>query len=305
MPEIPAPTRPAAPMTAEPALPVRIRSEMGRLSKAEAKVARAILADPEAAIRTSLAALARAAGVSEPTVIRFCRSFGLNGYPGFKLRLAQDLAAGVPFVSPHISAGDDTGTLARKIFSSTIATMQATAATLDPHRIEKAVAALAGAERIVVFGVGGSASVALDAYHKLVRLTFACQQASDPVIARMMLPAMGPADVLLALSYTGRTRAVLDLAEEAARRGVQVIAVTARSSPLAALADPALLVAQAEDSELFTPTTTRIAMLAMIDVLATSVALAGGTQASERLAAIKRILVDTRLPSDGQEREEG
>lgn len=287
-------------MSGQTTLPARIRSELEQLSKAEAKVARTVLADPEAAIRQSLATLARAAEVSEPTVLRFCRRFGLEGYPEFKLRLAQDLVAGVPFVSPHVSAGDDMGTLSRKIFSSTIATIQATAATLDPDRLERAVTALVQAGRIVVFGVGGSASVALDAYHKLVRLTFACQHASDPVLARMMLPAMQPDDVLLAFSYTGRTTAVLDLAEEAARRGVRVIAVTVAASPLAALADPALLIAEAEDSDLFTPMATRIAMLAMTDILGTAVALAGGRETTERLAAIKRILVGTRRQPGGR-----
>ncbi|HEV7370230.1 transcriptional regulator HexR [Arenibaculum sp.] len=285
-------------MHREGTLLARIRAGFPRLRKAEAKVAAAVLAEPEATIRSSLATLAAAAGVSEPTVIRFCRSLDLDGFPDFKIRLAQDLATGVPYVSPHVAAGDDAAACARKIFSSTIAAVQATAATLDAGALEAAVAALAAARRIVVFGMGGSAAVALDAYHKFVRLRFECQWASDPVIARMLLPAMGRGDVLLAASYTGRTSAVLDLARAARERGIGVLALAASGSPLARLADVPLPVPQAEDGDVFTPMAARIAMLALVDVLATGMALDRAPQSLEHLAEVKRSLRPTRVPEE-------
>ena len=53
------------------------------LNKSEAKVANAILEDPEAATRSSIAVLAAAAQVSEPSVNRFCKRFGSKGFPDF------------------------------------------------------------------------------------------------------------------------------------------------------------------------------------------------------------------------------
>ena len=63
-----------------------------------------VLADPNAAIRSSIAALARTADVSEPTVNRFCRSLDCSGFPDFKLRVAQSLASGTPYVNSNVEA---------------------------------------------------------------------------------------------------------------------------------------------------------------------------------------------------------
>ena len=85
----------------------QIQSRLDDLNKAERKVAEVILHDPQQATRFSIAALAQAAGVSEPTVNRFCRSFGVSGYPELKLQLAQSLASGAAYVSRAVEADDN------------------------------------------------------------------------------------------------------------------------------------------------------------------------------------------------------
>lgn len=77
----------------------QIQNRLEELNKAERKVAEVILLNPQQATRFSIAALAQAASVSEPTVNRFCRSFGVSGYPELKLQLAQSLASGATYVS--------------------------------------------------------------------------------------------------------------------------------------------------------------------------------------------------------------
>ncbi|HYD99459.1 MAG TPA: SIS domain-containing protein [Alphaproteobacteria bacterium] len=282
----------------------RIEARLPQMARAEASVARAVLADPERAIRTSLAALAAGAGVSEPTVIRFCRSLGFEGYPDFKIGLAQDIAGGVPFVSPHVAAGDPPDILARKIFASAVGALQATAIGLSGERVGAAIDALASAGRLLAFGAGGSAAVALDAQHKLLRLGLHCHQTADPVLARMLLPTLAPGDLLLALSYTGRTLAVLELARLARGRGLRVVAITAAETPLAAAADVLLAVPASEDGELFTPMAARLAMLAMIDVVSTGLALRRGGDGVAHLAEVKALLQETRLPSAAPEGDE-
>ncbi|MGB0958519.1 MAG: transcriptional regulator HexR, partial [Litorivicinus sp.] len=84
----------------------RIQQQKDGLNRSEKKVAEVILQDPQAAIRSSIAALAKAAGVSEPTVNRFCRSFDAKGFPDFKLALAQSLASGTPYVSQVVDPDD-------------------------------------------------------------------------------------------------------------------------------------------------------------------------------------------------------
>ncbi len=74
----------------------RIRQRLDELNRSERKVADVILADPARATGLSIASLAQAASVSEPTVNRFCRSFEAKGYPDFKIKLAQSLAGARP-----------------------------------------------------------------------------------------------------------------------------------------------------------------------------------------------------------------
>ncbi|HEA54039.1 MAG TPA: transcriptional regulator HexR, partial [Marinobacter antarcticus] len=83
-----------------------IQSRVETLNKSERKVAEAILRDPSAATRYSIAALARASNVSEPTVNRFCRGFSATGFPDFKIRLAQSIATGTPYVGQDIEPDD-------------------------------------------------------------------------------------------------------------------------------------------------------------------------------------------------------
>jgi RpiR family carbohydrate utilization transcriptional regulator len=73
-----------------------IRTHINSLSKSEKKVAATILANPQLALAENLTALAKNAEVSEPTVIRFCRAIGYEGWHDFKLKLAQSLALALP-----------------------------------------------------------------------------------------------------------------------------------------------------------------------------------------------------------------
>ncbi|MGA3683826.1 transcriptional regulator HexR, partial [Pseudomonas graminis] len=94
----------------------QIQSRLDELNKAERKVAEAILSTPQQANRFSIAALAQAAKVSEPTVNLFCRSFDVSGYPELKLQLAQSLASCAAYVSRAVEADDNPEAYTRKIF---------------------------------------------------------------------------------------------------------------------------------------------------------------------------------------------
>ncbi|WP_270934278.1 MurR/RpiR family transcriptional regulator, partial [Falsiroseomonas oryzae] len=67
----------------------RIADILDRLTPAERKVAELVAADPAAVTGATVASLARAAGVSEPTVIRFCRALGLEGFADLRLALVR------------------------------------------------------------------------------------------------------------------------------------------------------------------------------------------------------------------------
>ena len=68
-----------------------MRESSTSLSQAQRQVAAAMLDDPEFALRANVEALAERAGVSPPTITRFCRALGYSGLREFKLRLAQNV----------------------------------------------------------------------------------------------------------------------------------------------------------------------------------------------------------------------
>src|SRR5262245_13255423 len=99
---------------AEPALLAQLRELRANLRKSEQKVADVILAQPNSVLDWTMAELAARANVSEPSVIRFCRAAGSNGFTHFKLRLAQSLAIGVPYVHRDVKPDEPTADLAAK-----------------------------------------------------------------------------------------------------------------------------------------------------------------------------------------------
>lgn len=133
------------------------RGRLDELNKAERKVAEVILLNPQQATRFSIAALAQAAKVSEPTVNRFCRSFGVGGYPELKLQLAQSLASGAAYVSRAVEADDDPAAYTQKIFGSAIASLDSACQALDPQQVSRAVDMMIQARQIHFFGLGASA----------------------------------------------------------------------------------------------------------------------------------------------------
>ena len=156
-------------MNQEPNLLSELNAALPDLNKSETKVANAILEDPEAATRSSIAVLAAAANVSEPSVNRFCKRFGATGFPDFKLRLARSLVSGVRYISRAVEMGDDIETYPRKLFDNTITALILARDQLPLEAIERAVDCLAQARHIYFLGLGTSAAVAQDAEHKFFR----------------------------------------------------------------------------------------------------------------------------------------
>lgn len=126
----------------------RLSTQQDQLNRSERKVVQVIVADPQSATRMSIAALAELAQVSEPTVNRMCRSFGLKGYPDFKLELAQSMARGTPYVSQSVNQNDTATQYTDKIFTSTMASLDAARQQIDSKVIERAVDYLSQAQQI-------------------------------------------------------------------------------------------------------------------------------------------------------------
>lgn len=274
----------------------QIQGRLDELNKAERKVAEVILLNPQQATRFSIAALAQAAKVSEPTVNRFCRSFGVSGYPELKLQLAQSLASGAAYVSRAVEADDDPAAYTQKIFGSAIASLDSACQQLDPQQVSRAVDMMIQARQIHFFGLGASAPVALDAQHKFFRFNLAVSAHADVLMQRMLASVAHTGDLFVIISYTGRTRELVEIARVARDNGAIVLGITAPESPLAHECTETLEVITPEDTDVYMPMTSRMIHLALIDVLATGVTLRRGEDFLPHLKKIKDSLQATRFP---------
>lgn len=279
-----------------------LKDSSARRSKSAGKVAACVLNDPEAVLGMSTAALAARVGVSEPTVNRFCTGLGFKGFPDFKLHLAAELARQQPRVAKDIEAGDSASQVIAKVFESTRASLDAVQAGLDDGAVEQAVQVLDQARSVSICGLGASASVAVDAQHKFMRFGIPATAYTDVINQRVLTANLAPEDCVLCISYTGRTIAMAELAELAGASGATVIGLTAPGSPVARHCQLVLAVESGEDTELYTPMTSRLSQLVLIDVLSTRWALLRGAGYGAHLRTMKQVLSATRAPSGARAR---
>ncbi|WP_409329106.1 MurR/RpiR family transcriptional regulator [Trujillonella humicola] len=251
----------------------RISDRLPELRRSEQKVAAAVLADPARVVREGLADLARRAGVSEPTVVRFARALGFGGFQDFKIQAAQSVALGIPVTQSSIDEGDDVATTVEKIFNYSVTSLAHARSRLDTARVQAAAALMSGAREIIFIGSGASSIVAGDAVQKAALFGVPCSAPVDPQMQFLAVALATPETVLVAISNTGRTAAVVDAARSARARGVATIAITGELGPLSEVVDVPILVETFENTDFYTPTTSRLAHLTVIDVLATVVAM--------------------------------
>ncbi|WP_338502481.1 MurR/RpiR family transcriptional regulator [Erwinia aphidicola] len=276
----------------------KIQLQLENLSKSERKVAEVILASPASAMHSSIALLARAAGVSEPTVNRFCHRLDANGFPDFKLQLAQSLANGTPYVSRNVEQDDSVESYSGKIFESAMAGLDRVKQSLDVNAVNRAVDLLTQSKKIAFFGLGASAAVAHDAMNKFFRFNVPVIYSDDIVMQRMSCMNSGEGDVMVLISHTGRTKSMVELAMLARENDATVLAITSPGSPLAREATLALTLDVPEDTDIYMPMVSRLAQLTLIDVLATGFTLRRGAKFRDNLKRVKEALKDSRFEKE-------
>ncbi len=277
------------------ALTQTISNELQAMRKSERKVGQFVLAQPDKVIRMRIVDLAQQAEVSEPTVVRFCRAVGCHGFQDFKLALAQQLASSPSIGQIAVTDSDSTAEYSFKVFDSTVDSLLKVRDNLDLDMLDRAVQALCAAKRVEFYGFGASAAVAFDAQHRFFRLQLATAAYSDPHLQNMSATSLSPDDVVVAFSQSGRTKALLDSIALVKARGAKVIALAPSQSPVADAATIPITIDVEEDIQIYTPLSSRIAHLAVIDVLAIGVAQQKGPQLEEHLQQLQKNLDSLRI----------
>ncbi len=278
----------------------RIEATLTQLRPSERKLATYVLDAPREVVDLSMNELAERANVSQPTIARFCQAVGCSGYREFKIRLAQGIAQGVPFVHRDVRPDEPVPGIAGKVLDRTIGSLMQVRNNLSPDSIGQAIDLLARARRIEFYGAGASGIAAQDMQHKFFRLGVPSVAYNDPHVYGMSAALLGEGDVVVAISNTGRTQDLLEAVGLARAAGASVIVIPPSNSPLARQASVALFADVDEDTDVYSPLTSRISHLAIGDVLAVGMALRLGDRLPSQLARAKEVINRRRTGIDGK-----
>ncbi|WP_269935782.1 MurR/RpiR family transcriptional regulator [Serratia liquefaciens] len=274
----------------------RITERFIELSSTEKRIAQFILDDADAVTALPIAELARQAKVSQASITRFAKMLGCRDVRDLKVKLAQSLAVGQRFIHEEPDLEGIQG-----IYETIINVLTINRRTIDEPALAKAVEWLGDARQILAIGMGGGSTIcAAEVQHRLFRLGLPVTAQSDGLLVRMMAAAVARQDVVVALSLGGYTQEVVESAAIARQYGAKVVAITPAGTPLAAQADVLLALVVRENDYIYKPSTSRYAMLAMVDVLATALAMANKRQSRDRLRRIKLALDSHRGGEDRQ-----
>lgn len=272
-------------------------------TKSDRRLAGLVLSDLDFASKAAISEIAARVGVSEPTVTRFCRNLGCEGLRDFKFYLAQAIAIGGQYLSPEpLSRDAREQRIASAITEAAIAAIQRASENLDMTTLMEVAARIASSGNVLCIGSGGiSSMMATEMQNRLFRLGLSALAQTDGQLQRMYAAVATPETTLLAFSVSGYARSVIEAVEVAQQYGAATVAITTPESALAKVANTVILLQPFEDGNLYKPTSSRYALLAIVDMIATAVAEARGPKALENLRRIKHRVNtlkvdDPRLP---------
>jgi DNA-binding MurR/RpiR family transcriptional regulator len=244
-----------------------------------ARIARVIADRPRVVVDSTITELATTCGTSVASVIRFCRSVGVNGYAALRMALAAELGReSAQFgessgFGSEISPADSLREAASKVAALELLAIEETIAGLDDAVLDAAVSAIDASPRILLFGIGASGLVAADFAQKLLRIGRTAVVLGDAHVASAVAALGGPGTVAVGISHSGTTIETQRFLEAAREADVTTIAITgAVDAPVADAAVHVLTTRAREPRLRAGAMVSRIAQLALVDCLFVGVA---------------------------------
>ncbi|MED1202844.1 MurR/RpiR family transcriptional regulator [Heyndrickxia acidicola] len=248
----------------------RIEKNLDNLSEAERKIGEYVLGHPELVPSMTTRELSVKSGVSEASIVRFCKSIGIQSFKTFKLELVKEITRTEPDITDFsiLQKKDTPYDLFQKVTYVNKSAINSTLASLDRKELVAAIDVLKYAKRVIFHGVGGSATAAYDGHYKFTKLGYHTVMAHDFHYLLSLIPHLTKEDVFIAVSTSGKTKDVLELAQFSKSKGATVIAITnIDSSPLYKAANIRLCTPVVEQDFRIGSISSRIAQLNIIDTL--------------------------------------
>lgn len=251
-----------------------VRRSLPKLSAAETRVAETILGDPTLVVDLAINDLAKLCRTSLSTVARFAQTLGYSGYRELRVAvartvtLAQAQQARFGLDSTTIDPDDEPTAIAAKLAAMEIDAIEKTALAIDAAGIDRVARAVVAARHIDLFGQAASSLTAQDLQLKLSRIGCSVAHSPDPHLAVTTASLRTADDVAIAFSHGGETLETVRALEVARDAGALAVAVTSVAESSLALAADVVLLTHAHESPFrMAAMSSRIAALALVDVL--------------------------------------
>lgn len=236
--------------------------------KTERKIAAYLLGNFDKSLHSTLLELADGIGVSDASIVRFCKSIGYTGFQEYKINAAMQCVPEPRLYNPSLSVDDSPAELCDKIFAIESSALEQTKQELDIKVMNEVADLLINAKRINLVGTGGSAISARDFQHKLLKIGVRAELQEDKDLQLMSASLLTENDVLFAISHSGSNLHVAETIDLAKKKNAKVVTLTMKSkNVLVEKADYPLYVVSEKtifESESFSA---RLAQLAMLDCL--------------------------------------
>lgn len=273
-----------------------IEARRDSLSAKEQLVADWILADPGSAVHPSLEELAERIGVSDSTLFRFVKKLGYEGYQQFRIALATETVEPRKTVYESTDEVQDADSAIEVVFQANIRALERTRQSLNRADLEKAAEMITQAERVHVFGLGGSGIVAHDLYHKLLRTGIPCSSPDDFHLQLMQASQFRPSELAVIVSHSGSNKDTLMIAEVVKHAGAQIISITSHArSPLGRVGDICLMSEGAASPYVSEAFSARIAQLSITDTLYVDVMKILGDRGLSGLERMRAAIAKRRI----------
>ncbi len=251
----------------------QIRMILPDLTPAERRVADLVRARPRSVLSDPIMTIARNASVSQPTVIRFCRSLGCEGLSDFRLRLASGLTGTIPVSHTRVTYSDSTLELGAKVLGNTAAAVLQFRDQLNRKSIERATSLLLAARRIEFYPIGEHSYLVEDAIHNFLRLGISVTALPSRRLQMLSAQLLCPEDVVIVAATNDHLDESLAAIDVVLARGAKVIALTSSQSALVKRATVTINIDYTEDDTTQLPMISRILFLLVIDILAVGVSM--------------------------------
>lgn len=273
----------------------RVRELQNELPPKARQIAELVIARPEPFIHMSITEVAEACGVSEGTIVSFCRRVGVRGFQELKIMLARDLIEPVRLIQEDLHRGDDPATVTDHIFAAHAASLQETRRLLSMDALAQAATLLREARRVEIYGIGSSAPIAQDLSYRLLQLGLAANAIVDSHVQAVSAGMTGPEVATVTVSHSGSTVETVLATRLAQAAGARTIGITRLGkSPLAAHCEVLLYTVANETRYRPEAMSSRVAQLAIIDTLVSCCALTDTERSVEKLQHAARILSEKR-----------